>query len=409
MSAELIPNSKRSTETKNLVKEIIDVDPPAKAGLGEYGRWYFNKLPTFIANKDGGMSLIHKEKLKRSFISQNTIMSALNQITNWESLDSNKARVLLTHTLPAMLASSEVGQNGSEKASINKTVEELAKQVGEGSVKIITPACPPYDYCRDRNGDIKHMSGQILPTFGDRFEAVATTIRQTFEPLMEHGVNVSFEVCTYTGETGNVSDLVDLGVDVQEHYRGREGELFKSLRSCTNDARFQLETHLGKHGIGTKLTSIEKLLGPAIENTVSEYQERFPNNLKDLGTPQAHMDIRNWLNERFGVREWWLMFYEEQERKYRENQNRALAGHKAQEPLVVSALKEGLLYLLFTKYAKEQGKLVWDLETTDNYMLGTLRHLKDNPAPVIMGAAYNPNKPDSRHNIRQPFNTPIDL
>jgi len=227
-------------------------------------------------------------------------------------------------------------------------------------------------------------------------------------PLINLGVKINFELLTYTGETGNLSDLVDLGVDVQEYYKGSEHKIFEALKATKDDAENQADTHLRNHGVNVKITSIEKTMGSLIGHFVDLYKTRFPDNLHDIGL--KHAEIGNWLKEYFGVDEGWLMFYEQEERKYRKKQEHALGGRNVREPIIISALEEGLLYMLLIKYSERNNQLIWDLETTDNYMLGTLRHVKhQNPAPVVMGKAYDPIHPNAKYNVRQPFNTPINL
>ena len=407
------PNKTQVTE---LMRKMCNVDL-GRAGLGDYAKQYYNGLAQRIVNIKNGAGqnppnnyqqeiTITREKLKRSYLSQTTILGILNEIEGWKDYDEEKAKIFLTHTLPTFLLSSEIDQNSSHRDSINMALNLLAKQTGEGEIKIITPVCPPYDYCRERNGNIRHMSGRLLPTIGDRFENTATTIADTFQPLIEQGISVSLEICTYTGETKKSRDLIDLGVDVQEYYLGEEEKIFQALQASKTDAEAQSDRHLRNRGIDVRITSIEKLMGSLVEYFVTSYTENFPNCLEHLGTDENQINIRKWLNENFGVGEGWLMFYEEQEKNYRRKQEQAIGGRKIHEPLVISALEESLLHMLFIKYAKSGHKVVWDLETTDNYMLGTLRH---HPSPVLMGAVYDPNNPESKFNIRQPFNTPITL
>lgn len=208
---------------------------------------------------------------------------------------------------------------------------------------------------------------------------------------------------TYTGETGDPADLVDLGADVQNHYRGKEEEMFEVLELSARDAREKLG-RLKEHGIHTNLISIERHFGPIIKSVVAEFSQQFPNNLHDMGTDATQEQIGDWLQQKFGVREGWLLYFVEQESGYRMKQS--VKTSDAKEPLVYAALKEGLLYLLMTHYLHQNGTVMYDLETTHEYVRGSLNHL---PGPVILGASYDPNNPESRFNIRQPFNTPIRL
>jgi len=98
------------------------------------------------------------------------------------------------------------------------------------------------------------------------------------------------------------------------------------------------------------------------------------------------------------------LFFVEQEDGYRRKQGTIF--DRSLEPLVLTALKEGLLYLLMVKKVEKEGGVMVDLETTENYMAGMLRHYC---GPVIMGREFDWKNPFDPTRIRQPFNLPVRL
>ena len=151
-----------------------------------------------------------------------------------------------------------------------------------------------------------------------------------------------------------------------------------------------------------KIVSIEVSMGDKIARLVTDFTARFGDkvNMYD-GVTQA--EVGNWLGKTIGVGEGWLLYFVEQETGYREDKA-GLIDPKIAEGVTINALREGLLYMYLTQYAKRQGFIILDMETTSNYMMGSLRHY---PAPCIMGNSFDPNNPISRRNIRQPFNLPV--
>ena len=390
-------------ETKRVVAETLGYAVIPKPGLGELAREYLMKfLPREISQQNNQSESYWKDRIGKSRLSAHTIATALKEMAAWTNFDYHKAGVFLQRVVPQMIAHSELNPAPVETRSQDLAYAKTAKLVGEGHLTVMTPACPPYDYCVDNSGLLKHASGRLLPSFGDRFLIVCQEMTETFGQLTHNGVNVSMEVWTYTGETGNTEDLVDLGADVQTHYSGHEEEMFAALKSCAQDAREKLDI-LSSCGIQTNLVSIERNFGSIIKQITDEYCGEFPDSLHDIGLEHNQEMVGNWLQEQLKVKEGWLMFFVEQETAYRKKQG---ISTQTKEPLVVASLREGLLYLLMTHHINQNGTIMFDLETTPDYVKGSLNHL---PGPVILGASYDPNNPRSRFNIRQPFNTPVRL
>ena len=206
---------------------------------------------------------------------------------------------------------------------------------------------------------------------------------------------------TYTGDTGRVEHLVDLGEDVLTHYREREEQIFERLQR-TRGTMEESAKRVLRDEYGFKIVSIEVSMGDKIARLVTDFTARFGDkvNMYD-GVTQA--EVGNWLGKTIGVGEGWLLYFVEQETGYREDKA-GLIDPKIAEGVTINALREGLLYMYLTQYAKRQGFIILDMETTSNYMMGSLRHY---PAPCIMGNSFDPNNPISRRNIRQPFNLPV--
>jgi hypothetical protein len=285
----------------------------------------------------------------------------------------------------------------------------LTQQVGNRNVKINSPGCPPYDYCRERsNGEIKHLSHRLLPGIGERYSIAMHSIGEVIEPLTSKGVSADFELWTYTGSTGNPDHLVDLGPDVIDHYRQNGGisVAMTALRSCAKDADEVMRDTLPSYGVNHRVVSIEEELGDEILDITKEFKDKFPKDIHQLDQYGPNKELNQWLSQ-LDVKVDWLMFFEKEERRYRAKQGvLTRTDNPNQEPVVAAALKEGLLYLEITKKARENGSVIVDLETTKSYMIGSLRH---HPGPVIMANPYNPDDPESKLFIRQPFNTPVNL
>lgn len=374
------------------------------------GRRYFRVLPSLIAearerirnklandppevncgDRSGNGTVAIERQLKRGGVLRAETFNGL--IGRGES---ERRKAVWGEVIPALLACAEITKGkGAYGPAYRKALENLVRGAEAGNLEIITPACPPYDYMITRDGQLKHQSGGLLPSIGERFELAVGTLKEVFSPLTNLGVRVSFGVVTYTGETKNLRDLVELGGDVVSYYKGKENLIFENLQAATAQAKAVLERHWGENG---GVVSIETTLAPAINAAVEEFEKKFPEIVANryLLEGEAGKKVGQWLKEKFGVDEGWLLFFVEEEEGYRRKQG--IIFDRSLEPLVLTAMKEGLLYLLVVKGVEESGGVMIDLETTENYMAGMLRH---HPGPVIMGREFDWRNPFDPTRIR---------
>ena len=374
-----------------------------RIGLGTVSIDYFKRIPKLMMSGDfsEGIPRNIDRLLKSSLLDAQSVTGIFEEIASWPEYDPRKVETLLDIVVPNLLSVSSLNREETHKKSLDMTLWTLARQVGLGRANIMTPLCPPYTYTQRPNGLLTHYSGELQPDVGMRFGHSLKSIREVFDPLREHGVNVNLSVLTYTGDTGRVEHLVDLGEDVLTHYREREEQIFERLQR-TRGTMEESAKRVLRDEYGFKIVSIEVSMGDKIARLVTDFTARFGDkvNMYD-GVTQA--EVGNWLGKTIGVGEGWLLDFVEQETGYREDKA-GLIDPKIAEGVTINALREGLLYMYLTQYAKRQGFIILDMETTSNYMMGSLRHY---PAPCIMGNSFDPNNPISRRNIRQPFNLPV--
>ena len=379
-------------------------DSHKKIGLGPMAIHYFRRIPRLVSESDfkGHIRDKFDRLVKSSLVDSETLRAVLFEVARWPRFDPELSEVLLEGVIPNLLSIASLYRSEMHKPSFDLALQQIARQAGLGRVHLLSPLCPPYTYVA-RNGFLTHYSGELQPIVGPRFGISLKTISTVFEPLRQKGVKTDLTVVTYTGETGDIRDLVDLGEDVVTHYQGRQDQIFTNLRSTTDSIGTVGEEVLVSHGWDFNLVSVELALGRKIAEQVKEFRALFGDRL-DLADANSQKVIGDWLEQRYGVREGWLLYFIEQEVGYRTDKAELIDTNIA-EGVVVNALREGLLYLHLTQYARRYGYTILDLETTANYMMGSLRHY---PAPCMLGNAFDSSQALNRTNIRQPFNLPVE-
>jgi hypothetical protein len=377
---------------------------------GEAGINYFKMLPKLISaarqrlrgfpnSNEDDPTVIKRQFKKGGVLGPETF----NELIKIKEGDDKIRKAIFGEVIPALLACAEITRGkGAHAQAYKKALHNLVRgAIYHKNLEIVTPACPPYDYMITPDGKLKHQSGKLLSSIGRRFELAANTLKEVFFPLENLGVPVSFTVITYTGETNRLEDLVELGGDVITYYKNKNNEnmIFKNLQEATAEAREVLERHWGSNG---RVFSIETTFAPTINTAIADFRREFPRIVANHHLLDEK--VGEWLKEKFGVNENWLLFFIEEENNYRKKQG--VTFNEDPESVVLTAIREGLLYLLVLKEVGEKSnRVIVDLETTKDYMEGTLRH---HPGPLIMGREFdmrNTTDPDPTR-IRQPFNEP---
>ena len=276
--------------------------------LGTLATIYYKEAPNLIAKTVDGNTPAHLNRLFRtSHFSDETFRGILEAMAQWSNFDAQVAESLVAETVPCLMACTSFLKLENVKSSMNIGWQLLAKQVGEGKVSLMSPLCPPYDYVVTSNGHLKHATGSLQPKIGERFETVAKTLGRAFKPLTIKGVEVTWEFWTYSGETLNLDDVVDLGADVIQHYQ-RPEEIFSNLQAAYRDLRYQATHHMSEFGVVAKTVSIENVIGPVIHQTTEEFMTSFPKSRNGIHPPEEP-EIDKWLDDRFGVKAGWLIFF----------------------------------------------------------------------------------------------------
>lgn len=387
-------------EVELLVSDVLGIEPQT---LGDLGRHYYKGLPALMRGSVGNEYLqpqIHR-LIKTSHLTDRMFVAVFEAMAGWLEFNEQRGRVFLEHSLPSVVSFTSLYRYENEPRSMELSLRSLVSGVGEGTLQIISPLCPPYHYGLDRYGKLRHASGALQPMVGERFAVTAESLSRAFSPLTEHGVQVALQFWTYSGETGQIEHLVEMGQDVLEHYRGQEDEMFSSLRHAFEDLVSQAHTVVCSSGIRAEAKSIDREYGGSIHALATEFAQLFPSNLDYINGDPA---VDHWLQARVGVHRNWLDFYVEEEESYRRKQRAILPPQP--DTLVQSGLREGLLYLFLTQKAAAEEALMIDLETTHDYMVGSLRHYQ---APCIMANAFDPAHPFHPLKVRQPFNIPERL
>jgi len=388
------------------VKDIIGgLTGETRCGTGELANAYFKGyLPQEIARIKETQSHSELSRLKSGVVNREMIIAAMEVAGATNEPNTESLEIVFGHTIPNILAITDTSKKGSNPDAVQNTLSLLPYSVNRGFLVVTSPLCPPYHYKEDENGLLSHASGQILPTIGPRFGVAIESLKKTFEPLADSGVDVSIRLKTYTGSTGDVQDLVEIGQDVMGHYiNGRSRELFDNLRTAAADANQQMDTILRSTKVRYGITSIEESYGQIVKEAIVGINNNFPHLLEDHHHHSGvNKHVERWLKEKFNMPPGFLDMFVQEEVAYRKKQGSLISSNS--EPVILSSTKEAMLYFLIAVDAMAKKEVVIDMETTNNYMLKALQAV---PAPVIMAARYNKRDKSSRFNISQPFNPPI--
>lgn len=377
-----------------LLKEITGA--PALGTLKEALNWYYRAIPGLLARSFLGPlcnRTIFARQLKESALSDYIFLPALEAVACWPHWDEVLAGMLLTEVFPPLLGITSLRKADNSRESLALALGQLARQTGEGELRLFSPLCPSYQYREDAAGQLWHASGALLPTVGPRFGKVALTLGTVFAPLARHGVRVDWEFWGYSGETQDAAHLVDMGSFVHRHYADQPAELFATLQSAYSEMAGQLDAALHPCGIRFATRSFDREFGEPVRRLCRDFAERFPDQLEGI---TALPEMESWLQQSSSSTAL-LDYFIAQERFYRRNVHLPFS-----EALVLSALREMFLYTHILRHVQNRHRLIVNTESTSNYMVRALRHL---PAGILFTRKCKGSDTDSRYtlNIRQPY------
>lgn len=380
-----------STQVLNLGEKII---PNANLqGIGELPRAFYNNLAEIISmTLPDHLKLFHQptvwqQNLKRSSnFNTESIAFAVYETARWPDFNLELAQAWLGKTLPGLLALTSLNSKENNLNAVNQALLSLTQQIGKKSINLLLPLCPSYDYASDGNGFYHHQSGRIIPQIGYKFAQKWPVLKQIFSPLESNGVTINWQFLTYSGQTGQIEHLSDLGKDVLEYYSGREINLFSDLQSA-----FQNLSEL----TDSKPLSMDQLFGELIIEKIDKFLSTFP---KETHSSNFLRSMDQWIKQHWDIQPGWLNHYITQELKYRKTQKTLI---HSQNDLLPAAIKEGLLYRSVIEFANQSNSIIIDLETDPMYMMGELEFT---PGPCLVAKGYDRQKPDNPFSIRQPYN-----
>lgn len=367
--------------------------------LKEGLRAYYKSVPDLLAASFLGQIVTpatFRSQLKNRAFSDRIFLPVFEAISQWPSWNESLASALLREVIPALLGISSMQKGDNSKEWMGLALGRLAKQTGAGEVRLTSLLCPSYQYRRDRKGRLWHCSGELLPRVGPRFKKVAATLGRIFAPLPEHGVKVDWGFWCYSGETGNVEHLIDMGRFVHQHYQDKPLELFSSLGKATKDMATQIKTEMGQYGIQARACSFDREFGPRIYRLRLLFAESFPDQLEAISKKDQ---VEAWLDKvsKSGLL---IHYFVEQEVIYRRNVRLDFT-----ESIVSAALREMLLYTHILDNVQKNDSIIIDTESSSNYITKVLDYL---PAGFIFTRSLINRKgetnPKYTLNIRQPYN-----
>ena len=381
-----------------LLQDIIG-KKAVDAGLFGLAISYFNSLPRLIAGTFLSPVVnptIYRGRLKNSSFKANTFFPIFKEFSenHW---NEQQIRIILKDVIPAMIAIASLRRNDNTSHSFEYFIQCLLRQILEKKIRLFSPLCPPYTYIRTDNGVVQHGSGKLHATMGPRFGKVANTLKEIFLPLSQAGISISWEFWSYSGETHCVHDLVDIACFVKNHYQGRESMLFEALQTAYNEMNDVLERTFQDTDIRWQTRSIDKEFGPKINSLAREYTVTFPDQLKYISDWAT---VEKWLQKSGGSRELFSEFALE-EQAYREalmKETLTFNDHP-----IPAAICENWIYIYLLNQANSTNSIIFDTETTTNYMLAALKEI---PCPILFGntGAKEPDNDQYTLNIRQPYN-----
>ena len=362
-------------------------------------RGYYRAVPSLLGDSFLGPLVsptIFGTQLKALALSERVFLPALEAMSRWESWNESLADTLLREVIPALLGITSMHKRDNDPLLVSLALGQLAEQAGKGSVRLVSLVCPSYQYRRDSKGRLWHSSGELLPTTGTRFRAVAATLGRVFSPLTEYAAEVDWEFWGYTGETGDPEHLVDMARFVHQHYRDDPQQLFDTLSRAAQDMSEQLQEEMHSCNINASTCSLDLKFGAVIHEIRNAFSTTFPDQLEKITSPEK---VESWLND-IGKCGPLIHSFVKQEKIYRQN-----VIIKFTEPIVSAALREMLLYTHILDDVRKNGSIIIDTESSSNYMTETLQYL---PTSLIFTRSSK-KKDDEEHekytlNIRQPYN-----
>lgn len=378
---------------------------------------YYRALPSLMfeaATQLGGNN--NKDyfysQLKTSPISaEKTLVGLIKTMDQFPNIRPQVAEAFLGKTLPGLLSIASLIPLDNEPSSLTLAIQTMAQQVSIGQMKFFSALCPPYHYkvTDHRKNYISHASGQFLPTIGARLPQVLNTLGNILKPVIDEGVGTEWTICTYSGSTGNIKDLVEVGEDILSNYRNSPNAIFEPLRSAFNELSYYVRNEFSKHGIYGSAFSIETEFSEGINDFIDQFQYKFPDAVAeispgwgslnvDIGPHRQKNAIDQFLQEKITASKDFLIHFIQEEVQYRELQHVV-----ENNGILISAMKESLLYRSLVNYAKNTGSVLFGLEKTTNYMKRALTHL---PGPVMTGKEFDVRDPNNPTRVRQPLNYP---
>jgi hypothetical protein len=323
---------------------------------------YYRVLPELVGRSfaaDMMNPVVFNRQLKK-FAMQDTVFSAaFEQIGFWDTWDAGKAYRLVAEVFPALMGICSLSCRENPHSRLESFFSTLARQCGGNCVRIMSPLCPSYRYRMDRNGMLWHSSGELLPVAGARFEKAINTLANALVPLTMSNVTVDWNFWSYSGETRNAADLIDIAYFVKEYYAGFPDRLFDTLQQAYKDIGGHLSGARQMYGIRFAQQSFDMQFGRIIHILYEDFVAKFGSNCKKTADEPA---VLEWLSGACGTGSL-LERFMEQEAIYRKNVRLDFS-----EPQILAALREMLLYMHLLTYALDHDQIIIDTESTANYM-----------------------------------------
>lgn len=398
-----IPISGRNRVRQDRTRQLLPLlarltgvsSPTLKGGL----RGYYQAVPGLLARSFLGPLVspaVFSSQLKARSLPDRIFLPVFEAMSRWPEWNEPLAEALLREVIPALLGIASMHKGDNEAGHVGLALGCLAEQTGSGRVRLTSLLCPSYQYRRDRNNKLWHCSGELLPMAGPRFTRVAATLGRAFAPLTRHGAEMDWEFQGYTGETGNVEHLVDMGRFVHHYYRDNPSQLFTTLGKAAKDVEERIDAGIRCFGINARCGSLDRKYGESAYRIRQQFIKTFPDQLKAVTRPA---EVEAWL-DKIGHCGPLLHYFIQQETIYRTNVRLEFT-----ENLVEAALREMLLYTHILNEVRENGAIVIDTESSANYMTEALKYL---PAGLIFTRSGKSRQEDGSGkytlDIRQPYN-----
>lgn len=362
-------------------------------------RGYFQTIPSLLGKSFLGPLIAptaFSNQIKSRGLSEKIYQPLLEAMSRWQSWNGPLAETLLGEVVPTLMGVASMQKKDNDPLFVGLALGKLAEQAGQGHIRLVSLICPSYQYRRDTNGKLWHASGELLPTTGARFSAVAATLGRIFAPLTQHAVGINWEFWGYTGETGDPEHLIDMARFVHQHYQNDPGQLLATLGMAAKDMTMQLQEQMGRYNIHAETCSLDRKFGACIYEIRKSFAETFPDQLEKISCVE---EVESWLDNICTCGRL-IHYFVEQEQIYRMNVLITFT-----EPVVLAALREMLLYTHILDEVRNNGSIIIDTESSSNYMTETLRHL---PAGLIFTRSdkekHNRGAAGYTCNIRQPYN-----